>query len=262
MTDALFVADGDRLVPTDLSRGPWFEGALHGGPVAALLARATESLPAPGPMHPARLSVELLRPVGFAPLRIAARIVRPGRKVQIAEASLFDGDTEVARATLLRIRRAALPVPDSARREAEAPPPGPAGVPRVRPAWTRPARAYHQDATEHRVVRGAWGELGPCTDWIRMCVPLLPDEPLTALQRVAGVADFGNGISSVLPFGAWRFINPDLTIHLHRLPAGEHVCLDAVTHAGDEGVGLAECALWDERGRIGRSLQSLLLEKA
>jgi hypothetical protein len=41
----------------------------------------------------------------------------------------------------------------------------------------------------------------------------------------------------------------------------EWVCLDAVTWAQPNGVGLAESLLWDRRGPIGRSLQSLLLER-
>ena len=72
---------------------------------------------------------------------------------------------------------------------------------------------------------------------------------------------FGNGIGAALPYGEWRFINPDLTIHVARLPRGEWVCLDAVTWPESEGIGLAESELFDEHGRIGRSLQSLLLEK-
>jgi hypothetical protein len=35
--DALFVTDGVAWSPTELSRGPWDAGSLHGGPVAALM---------------------------------------------------------------------------------------------------------------------------------------------------------------------------------------------------------------------------------
>jgi hypothetical protein len=114
----------------------------------------------------------------------------------------------------------------------------------------------------HRVVRGTWGVPGGCTDWIRLRVPVVDGETPSPLQRVAAVADLGNGISAALPFGAWRFINPDLTIYLERMPRGEWVCLDAVTWPENEGVGVAESELFDEHGRLGRSLQSLLLEKA
>jgi hypothetical protein len=121
--------------------------------------------------------------------------------------------------------------------------------------------AYHTDGVEHRVVRGVWGRPGPCTDWIRLRVPVVAGETPSPLQRTAAAADFGNGISSALPFGEWRFINPDLTIHLQRLPEGEWVCLDAVTWPEGQGLGLAESELFDESGRVGRSLQSLLLER-
>ena len=57
------------------------------------------------------------------------------------------------------------------------------------------------------------------------------------------------------------FINPDITIYLHRLPITEWVCLEAVTRVEPHGMGLAESGLWDERGVIGRSLQSLLVDR-
>jgi hypothetical protein len=103
---------------------------------------------------------------------------------------------------------------------------------------------------------------GPATDWIRLRVPLVAGEPTPPLARVAAAADFGNGISWVLPPDqGYRFINPDLTVYLHRPLAGEWVCLEAVTAVEPIGIGLAESRLWDERGPIGRALQSLLLER-
>jgi hypothetical protein len=262
MGDALFRPSGGDFVPSELSRGPWSAEALHGGPVAALLCGLAEALPRPGPMHPARLTVELLRPVPLAPLRGEARLLRPGRKVQLAQSALFAGEHELARATLLWIRAAELPLPESHGGGRSRPPPGPASVAPTPAVWTTGAPAYHSHAVEHRVVRGSWGEPGACTDWIRLRVPVVEGEAPSPLQRVAAAADFGNGISAALPFGRWRFINPDLTIHLQRLPGGEWVCLDAVTWLEDEGSGLAESELFDERGRLGRSLQSLLLERS
>jgi hypothetical protein len=249
-------------VPSELARGPWSPDALHGGPVAALLAGLAESLPQPGPMHPARMTLELLRPVPLAPLRGAARVLRPGRKLMLAEASLHAGEVEVARATLLSLRRAELPLPAEHGGGVAAQPPGPEGAARTRPIWDAGLPAYHRDAVEHRVVRGSWGTPGPCTDWIRLRVPVVAGETPSPLQRAAAAADFGNGISAALPFGDWRFINADLTVHLQRLPRGEWVCLDAVTWPEGSGVGLAESELFDEAGRLGRSLQSLLLERA
>ena len=44
----------------------------------------------------ARLSVELLRSVPLAVLTVEARVVRPGRRVQLAEATLSDDDGVIA----------------------------------------------------------------------------------------------------------------------------------------------------------------------
>ena len=102
--------------------------------------------------------------------------------------------------------------------------------------------------------------MGPASDWIRLAVPVLPGEVPSPLQRVMGAADFGNGISRVVEFTEAVFINPDLTVHLHRLPVGEWVCLQAASRLEGAGVGLAQSALWDEQGPLGRALQSLLVE--
>lgn len=262
MPDALFRPDGERWIPDEVTRGPWAPTAMHGGPVAALLAHVAERVESPGPMHPARLTVELFRVVPLSPLVARARVVRPGRKVQWVEAALHAADVEVARATLLRIRAAEIPWPgrvaggDVARSF-----PGPDDAAAARAPWTEKyPPAYHSHATEHRVVRGAWGALGPTTDWIRLRVPVVAGTTPSALERVAAAADFGNGISSALPYESHRFINPDLTVTLHRLPATEWVGLDAATFPERHGVGVAESVLWDERGRIGHAAQTLVLE--
>jgi Thioesterase-like superfamily len=262
MADALFRPDGERWIPSDLTRGPWAPDAMHGGPVAALLAHAAERVEAPGPMHPARLTVELLRPVPLVPLTTVARVLRPGRKVQWVEVQLLANDVEVARATLLRIRSATIPwSTTTAGGDTTLTVPGLDDGVLVPAPWTDDyPPAYHSHATEHRVVRGSWGALGPTTDWIRLRIAVVDGAEPSALERVAAVADFGNGISSALPFESHRFINPDLTLTLHRLPATQWVCLDAVTFPERHGTGVAESVLFDERGRIGHAAQTLLLE--
>jgi len=266
--DALFEPDGEHVVPTEYARGPWTPDALHGGPVAALLARAVESIPTDEPMHVARLTVELLRPVPLAPLSASAGLARPGRKVQLLEARIESGGRDVAWARALRIR---LQPPDE---DGTAPvfrgngpvpgidpgsPPGPdAGY--DSPPSIGDYRAFHNAGAELLYVAGHFARRGPATVWVRLAVPVVPGEEPTPLQRVAAAADFGNGVSSELDFAHHLFINPDLSVHLHRPAVGEWVCLDASTTIGIPGVGLAESRLWDVHGPIGRSVQSLLVE--
>ena len=260
MHDSLFeqVAD-DTFLATDAARGPWSPDALHGGPVAALLAGGVDELL--DGLFPARLTVELLRPVPVAPVRRTSRLLRPGKKVRLGAVDLTAQDgTVVATATVLGIRRAELTVPAAA---ATAAPLGPDSVTSAARAELSTAVDYdgfHNVGVEHRFVQGAFHTLGPATDWIRLRVPVVAGVEPTPLQRVAAAADFGNGISALARFEDLTFINPDLTIHLHALPAGDWVCVDAASTLEQHGVGLAQSALWDERGPIGRSLQSLLVD--
>jgi hypothetical protein len=87
--------------------------------------------------------------------------------------------------------------------------------------------------------------------------PLIEGEPPSPYQRVAVAGDSGNGVSAALDVSKYVFINCDLTINLFRRPEGEWICLEARTLFGANSCGLAESALYDERGMIGRATQSL-----
>ncbi len=96
--------------------------------------------------------------------------------------------------------------------------------------------------------------------WIRLLAPVVEGEEPSPLQRVAAAADFGNGVSRVLPWETHLFINPELTVQLLRPAEGAWICLDARSLIGEAGIGMAESALYDERGRIGAAAQSLLVD--
>nr|WP_237292994.1 acyl-CoA thioesterase domain-containing protein [Streptomyces katrae] len=54
-----------------------------------------------------------------------------------------------------------------------------------------------------------------------------------------------------MDFGRFVFVNGDLTVHLHRHPVGEWVCVEARTSVDAGGIGLADARLHDEKGRSG-----------
>jgi hypothetical protein len=97
--------------------------------------------------------------------------------------------------------------------------------------------------------------------WFRLRVPVIAGEETRPLQRVAAVADFGNGVGSGIDRTRLTFINADVTVTLHRLPVGEWVGLDGVMFPERSGIGVAETVLHDERGRIGRGVQTVILEE-
>jgi hypothetical protein len=261
--EAIFHLDGDIAVPTAISRGPWSPNAQHGGAPSALLAGVLERIDAGPPAFTVRLTIDLMRPVPLSPLRIERRVVRPGKKLQIVEASLYDRDTEVARATALRLR---LLDPDqqlepawSAPEVTRLPPPGDASQFRF-PRMDSGELGFW-NAVEMSAVEGQLFVPGPAVVWFHLRVPVVAGEETSPLQRVAAVADFGNGVGSGIDRTRLSFINADLNVTLHRLPVGEWVGLDGTMYPEPTGIGVAETVLHDERGRIGRGVQTVILEE-
>jgi hypothetical protein len=254
---AFYEPAGDGYLATGLTRGPWDRDAQHAGPPAALLGRELDRLPEAADFQVCRITFEILRSIPIGPVEVEARVVRPGRRVQMLEAELRVGGEVLMIARAWRLRTASLDLPA----DAVAIPPGPrlpseAGPPNFFP--TGESEGYHT-AMEMRFVSGAFTEIGPATAWLRMRHPLVAGEEPTPLQRTLIAADVGNGIGSAVDFREFIFVNVDLTVQLERLPRGEWVCVDAVTLPRERGNATAESVLSDERGRLGRALQTLLV---
>lgn len=258
MAEAFYECDGDRYLATELTRGPWDPDAQHAGPPAALLGREIEGLEDAAEFQVGRITLEILRSVPIAPMRVNARILRPGKRVQLVEATLRDeADEPLMRANAWRIRTAPVDLPAEALDEQD-PPPGPQQGVEVDFFPTGQDAGYHT-AMECRFVKGSFLEPGPATVWLRMRQPLVAGEEPSPLQRTLVAADVGNGVSASLDYHRYLFINVDLTVHLERMPEGEWICVDAVTLAQPNGIGTAESVLSDEQGRTGRALQTLLI---
>jgi hypothetical protein len=260
--EPLYVPRGLDFLPTQHTRGPWDPRHQHGGAVAALAARAVERR-AGDEFTLTRLTVELMRPVPLESLAIDVSVPRPGRRVLGITVSISAGDleTEVVRAHAVAVRRAELPTGEGHDARLE---PGPdAGVDRPFGFGNGDddGPAFHRTGMEVRFIGGGADRPGPARAWFRLYRPVVGDEAPTGVQRAAAAADFGNGVSWVLPADRWIFLNPDLTLHLAREPQGEWIGLDALTIHSDQGMAMAESAVYDERGRLGRAAQSLLLQR-
>jgi hypothetical protein len=263
MSESVFLADGERFVPTEHARGPWDPQALHGGAPAALFTAAFERVAPGAELRIARLGFELLRPIPFAPLSISTRILRPGRRVQELAGELRCDEELIARASALRVQAipdglpGVAPQPDPG---ADGRMPGPDAGKALRFALNDSDTAsFAASAMEMRWLNDPWA-LGPGRVWMRLRHPLLPGQELTPLARLAATADFGNGVSAALPFAEYLFINADLTIHLQRTPLGEWIGLDARTLLQGGGIGLSESILHDIHGPVGRAFQTLIVQ--
>ena len=266
MAPVLFERDGEHYLPTRLTAGPWDPQHAHGGAVAALLAHLADAIEPPVAMMPARLTIDLLRPVTQAPLLATSRVPREGRRIQLVEVSLagLDG-RDVARASLLRIREAepapaltaALAGPAEPRQAG--PSTDAADLPRFRgnPGW--PA-GFHE-AVDLRVDPDALGRPGGAEAWISLRVPIVEGELTpTPLARAAAAADFGNGVGAPLPMDRFAYINPDITVQLDRSPVGDWIGIVATSLGNPNGVGRTMTTLHDDAGQIGIALQSLLID--
>ena len=207
MPDCFYEPDGDRYMATELTRGPWDSEAQHAGPPAALIAREVERLGGGRiggedgfPAHVGRITYELLRPVPIGPLRVEAEIVRPGRRVEMFEATLSDDRGEpLMRAQGWRLRTDEVFF--------EMPPEFPhvPGTPQEAEPGSFFDTGYdvgYHSAMEYRFTRGSLhSSRARRRSGCGWRCPLLPAQEPSPLQRVLVAADSGNGVSAALD---WR----------------------------------------------------------
>ncbi len=260
MSDSIFTPSADgRFEPSEHARGPWDPGALHGGAPAALITAAFERMEPGAELPIARLAFEFLKPIPFAPLKLTARMVRTGKRVQELAAELHAADQLICRASALRVQEVPTGLPPGTLPAQEPMQPPEQGKPIPFALNPDGGTSFASTGMEMRWLTDPWA-LGPGLVWMRLLHPLLPGAPPSALARLVATADFGNGVSAALPFDKYLFINADLTIHLQRQPQGEWIGLDARTLLHGSGTGLAESVLHDTTGPVGRAFQTLVVQ--
>ena len=245
------LGDG-RFASTPHTRGPWDPAFQHAGPPSALLGRTLERCEPRDGFVLARATFEILRPVPVAEVEVAARVARPGRSVELLEGELTAGGETIVSVRAWRVKGSEAP---DVNRD-EPPPPRPDVATPVPPEM---GEFGYGHAVEMRFEAGGWWRRRPATVWTRMRVPLVAGEEPTGVQRVLVVADSGNGVSAVLPFDQWLFINTELTVHFRRPARGEWICLDAETSIAAGGAGLARSVLSDDEGVVAQGAQALLV---
>jgi hypothetical protein len=266
---AYYLPLGDGLFEaTEATMSPWDHAAQHGGPPTALLATCLDDAYGRPGMRVARIGMDFLGPMPRTVVRVETRLIRPGRRTQLSEASLWAGDREVATG---RVWHLAATLGDDGDGSAGGPggPGGPGadgvGVPADLPG-PQPQRYFGDDswgygrAAEWRMVTGGFGRTTGFGDvWTRLQIPLIEGRPLDGLARFTVMADSANGISAPKSMRDWWVIPPGVTMHLHRYPVGEWIRLTATSDPGHDGIGLTEGTVADALGRCGTVTQPLLV---
>lgn len=248
--DAFFLPDGDSYLPQPICRGPWDPGSLNGRVVAGLLGAVVEARHGQPEWLPARMTVDMFRLPRFDPVRIETEVVRDGGRLRLVTASFVSGGVPMALATVQFLRQGenasgAVWQPEGW----DVPPPERVPVPER--GWTM---------WEFRPVSGAFGSAERRRGWMRELRPAVAGLTLTPFARAAAACDFASPFSHSGSEGL-GYINTDVTLALHRLPAGEWVGLEAGYHHADDGVALGQCRLFDEAGPIGLATCLALAQK-
>lgn len=255
MTRAFYLPGDATFEATAFTRGPWSADAQHGGPPAALIARALERAGEHADrMVVARLTLELLRPVPISAMTVRVEAVKLGRTVERWAAVLEAEGKPRIRASCIRIR-----VGDAA-----------ASPPQGDSEWPEPESCspldldffpwdmgYHR-AVDLRLVHGRWGRT-PIGIWGRPKVALLDGEELSPLQALVILADAQSGMGVPLDPRRHTFVNPDLTVYLERPPTGAWFGFEIRSTSSGTGMGLAQSAIRDRRGVMARAAQSLVV---
>lgn len=257
--EAFYLPAGpNRFRTTPATSSPWDETMQHGGPPAALLARTIEQLRPDESMPIARITVDMLGAIPQGAIRTEARVVRPGKRVELVEASLWANDRLAVTATAWRIRTS--PGSTAGFMPATRPPGRPETAatsffPGVSADWG------YGNAVEWHFVKGDFTELGPSVVWTRQRIPLVAGEAPTPAQRLLVVADSVNGLSVELPMHEWFSIPPTMTTTFERRPEGEWILLDTTTTIGPDGTGLAQGTAHDELGLVAAIAQPLMVAR-
>ncbi|MGP4053672.1 thioesterase family protein [Mycobacterium sp. 4D054] len=250
---------GEKFTATDLVRSTWSAAIQHAAPVSALLVRALQRCEPRADTRLSRVLVDLLGPVpADGEFWVRARRERPGTQIELISAEMLapgpDGRLRpVARASGWRLQT----LDTAAVAHAPAEP--------LRPLSEARGRDMKKDWDRNYVHSLDWRWLttpmaaGPGESWIKPEVDLVSGEAMTPLERLFAVADDANGIGTRLDIRTWTFLNTDLAVHIHRVPAGEWIGIRAETSYGPDGIGATLGTLFDESGPVGAIQQSVLL---
>jgi len=84
--------------------------------------------------------------------------------------------------------------------------------------------------------------------------------PHTPFTRVAVACDFASPCAHVGDQGL-GFINSDVTLYIHRLPATEWIGFETVNHGATDGVAVGDCFVYYELGPIGQASCAALAQR-
>lgn len=249
--EAYYVALPDgRFRSTVHAQGAWSPDHQHMGPVSGLLVHAIEQCAPRDDLMLARVSFDILGVIQRGEVEVTASVARPGRTVELVEATFTAGGRTAVRAHAWRLLRS--PTTEIAGTALTSIPGPDAATP-----WdgSETWSGGFIRSLEIRVLPG-WRP-GRGQVWLRSRVGLVEATAVSDLSRLFAVTDTMNGVAVRQSPDEVAFPNTDLTVHVFREPVGEWLGLDVEVTFGASGVGMTSAVLHDVDGPYGRALQIL-----
>lgn len=245
MSNAFFIREGNRYVPTGLGPSFWDPARQGGAQICGLAAQLLGAIPVPVPMQPVRLTLDIYGAVPMAPLTARTRMLREGKRIQLVELELDAEGRTWVRATLLRVRMEG----DEAQLE-----------PLTHP-FPEEAKGVRRVLAESIRIAGSETEPGPGAVWMRVITPMIVGEPINSLACVAAAADWGTTVSPPALLKHWTYASLDLSIHLSRMPRSDWMVLEGGSQVAGNGTGIVTLRMGDEVGMFGTAHQSVFLNQ-
>ena len=241
-----------RFLATDEVGGAWSTDEQHIAPALGLLAhevlRGRDGRRDDG-LQLGRLSYDLLGTVPVAEVAVDVRVVRPGRTIELVEATLSHDGRDIVRLRAWLLQRSDT---RAVAGTAFAPMPDPDALPEWDPTTVWPG-GFIASAD----VRREQVEPGRARFWVRSRTTLLAGEDVSELASFIALLDIANGMTVRADPGAVAFPNVDLTAHFFAEPSGEWVGFDTTVSFGPTGLGLTESVVHDRTRPVGTLSQSL-----
>ncbi len=224
-------------------------------PVSGLLTHAIDAHEPREGMQLARISFEILGVIPARESRVEVRTTRPGRTIELVEATLSVDDRVAVHAQAWR-----LATHDSAP-VAGVELDGIPGPRRARAVGGRGHVARRLHPRPRVPGRPGSGDPGRTIAWIRTPNALVDGESCSPTADLVRLVDTANGIAVRVSPDEWMFPNVDLAIHLFREPVRGWVGFDTRVSMGTTGLGLTSTTLHDELGPVGRAEQVLTVRR-
>ncbi|GAA1530176.1 thioesterase family protein [Actinomadura kijaniata] len=247
--------DEHRYKPTAHAGGAWDPGEQHFSPLGGLVVHAIERHLAARPdtgLLLGRIGFDILGRLALDECEIDVRTVRPGRTIELVEATVLIGGRPAVRARAWALAAVDTGAVAGGAPDRLPPPEGLAPWP-LTSVWP----GGYIASLDVRPVGPP--RPGRTTAWVSTGLSLVAGEASGPLASYVALVDTANGIAVRQPPTVWMFPNVDLTVHLYRQPEGRWTGLDTTVVFGGTGQGVTSTVLHDAAGPVGYAQQILTI---